>query len=719
MEVINKSGLLYAPLVGRVGFPGHSLTLIVKGTFDLNLDGPCLLSKKQLFPTGDELPENEDGSIGSSLYESDFSYFKPRSDLLLVGKCYPPFSEPVQKCSVFFCVGETSKSLNITGNRYKQGVFNTVSTPEPFAELALRYENSYGGADYKKNPVGKGYKKEKREGKPKLWPLANIENTRPCVEPAGFGPLGNVWTDRIAKMGTYKGAWRKERWPWFPEDFDWGYFNAAPSDMQVEGYLRGDEALFFENLHPTHSKYRSQLPGIRIRLFIHERREESSNSTQFKEVKLNLDTLWVDMEAEKLALVWRGVCEIQSEEYEEIQHLFICSEKLNEAPKSIDYYHDYFLGELSKGDEPEEEFESDDNDTDIDAEIANVELEIRGSLLEAGLDPDNLPELTLEQKAEETTLLNELGIDLEDSPLTREIFIERFNNGDDFVGEGFQGLDLSGLDMHEINLQSAVLTGVCFRGSNLAGAMLSEADLSSANLSYASLQGANLRDADLTGANVNRTDLTGALLDDAIFEKADIQGSILEGVSALSTNFSEANLAQSRFAKSTLREADFSKTNLVQVDFHSADLTSASVEGALGKEINMSEADLTELRASGGCDFSFGVFTKAQGKESIWEDAVLANADFSYTRMEGADFTSCDLKSANFYAANMPFSRFYKANLEMSGFIKMNLFQGNLEKTRIQKTNFNGSNLYGVEFFDATIEGANFDLANLKSTKLA
>ncbi len=38
-----------------------------------------------------------------------------------------------------------------------------------------------------------------------------------------------MWTQRYSKIGNYKGNYLKERWPWFPKDFDWGYFNAAPA----------------------------------------------------------------------------------------------------------------------------------------------------------------------------------------------------------------------------------------------------------------------------------------------------------------------------------------------------------------------------------------------------------------------------------------------------------------------------------------------------------
>tara|TARA_R110001599_G_scaffold185680_1_gene379943 strand:+ start:33997 stop:36165 length:2169 start_codon:yes stop_codon:yes gene_type:complete len=717
MDVINKSKLLFAPLVGRMGFPGHSLSLIVKGVFDLKPDAKATISDEQLFPTGNELYEDDDTGTGSSRYESDFAYFKPRSDLLLVGKCHTPDNKPVRKCRVTFQVGDKSKSLDITGDRYKQGAFNSISDTTPFTSLELRYENSHGGVDNKKNPVGKGEDKSHKEGAAKLWLLANIDNTQRLSEPAGFGPLGNTWKDRASKMGTYKSAWLKERWPWFPKDFDWAYFNAAPTDMQVEGYLKGDESLFFENLHPTRSQFHTQLPGMRIRLFINELKQ-ASNDTHFKEVSVNLDTLWVDMEAEKLVLVWRGISPVQTEDYEEIQHIFICSEPLNESAKSIGYYHDYFLKELIEEDD-EEEQKSATDDINIDAELAEAEKGLRAALLAEGLDPDNLPEPTAEQKLEQANLLNKLGIDLGADPLTAEQFMAQFQQGAEFVDHNLQSLDLSERDLRSVNLHSSILAGSCFKRSNLSGAMLSECDLSNADLSGANLQAANLKDADLTGANLDGADLTGALLDDAIFEKSSMQNAVLEDVSALRTNFSDSNLKKANFATSNLKEADFSKSILEQVGFQNADLFAASFIGASGHAVNMTGADISELRASGGCDFSHGVFTKTEGKESIWEGANLSHADFSYSNMSGSDFSSANLTSANLCAADMRFSRFTKSNMHATECIHMNLFQGSLEKAQLKQTNFKGASLYGVEFLDALIQDTNFQFANLKMTKLS
>ncbi len=438
-------------------------------------------------------------------------------------------------------------------------------------------------------------------------------------------------------------------------------------------------------------------------------------------------TLWVDMEAEKLVLLWRGITSVLSEDYEEIQHIFIVCENMEEPAQSIDYYHDFFLKKLAEEASDEdyevkqiEEEEAEDT-TAIDEEIAKAEVQMRASLVEAGIDPDNLPEPTAEQKAEEAKILKELGYEeeIETPSITRESIIEGAKHGETFANEDLKGLDLSNIKIDKLNLQAAILSGVNFKNTDLSGAMLAEANLAHADLSYANLRDANLKDADLTGANLTGADLTGACLEDALFENANMQKTILNNVNAENAIFSETNLTEATLINSLLQGADFSKCLLDKTNFQGADLSEASVEGATGKQVNMAETNLTELRASNGCNFSQGSFRQATGKESIWAKAILTGSDFTYSQMEGADFSSADLTGANLSAANMKFARFTKANLTEAILEQMNLFQGSLEKTNLTRTNFRGSNLYGVEFLDAIFAETVVELSNLKMTKLS
>ena len=133
--------------MGKYNFPVHSLTFIIKGTFDLKPGQFSVISEEQFFPTGDEFYPEDEEMIGGPRYASDFAYFKPKADLLLTGKCYSPDGKKVYSTSVKFSGWLKIKNLNIFGNRYWVGGFSTniATNPEPFTEMDLRYENSYGG----------------------------------------------------------------------------------------------------------------------------------------------------------------------------------------------------------------------------------------------------------------------------------------------------------------------------------------------------------------------------------------------------------------------------------------------------------------------------------------------------------------------------------------------------------------------------------------------
>lgn len=365
MEILNNTSFQLALFPGQLNFPGHSLTFLVKGTFNLHNGGPATIADEQETSQGDVFYPDDEDMTGSLMYEADNAYFKPRADLLLSGHCHAPGGTPVPGCRVTFSVGTCSKSLYVFGDRYWKGPpgMRVISDPEPFTQMRISYGNSYGGSGYERNPVGKGFRKEGSESGEDIWPLPNIEDPEHLIdspasapEPVGFGPLGRMWQYRASKTGTYSGGWKRKRWPWLPIDFDWGYFNAAPPDMQVEGYLNGDEKIFCENLHPEHSHYESKLPGLRARCFVVKQKESDPGQSAFSEVKLKLDTLWVNMDTEKLVLAWRGSIKILTDDYEDVESVFILSEPLERESATLKQYYRQFLA-ARKADAEELPFE--------------------------------------------------------------------------------------------------------------------------------------------------------------------------------------------------------------------------------------------------------------------------------------------------------------------------------------------------------------------------
>jgi uncharacterized protein YjbI with pentapeptide repeats len=737
LDLINTSKLEFAFIVGKMVPPQYAMSLIVKGTFDLINGSPAGLSGEQLVPTGDIYYPEDEEMAGAPWYESDFAPFKPRADILLVGKCHAPDGYRFQASQVTFRVGHIEKKLKVFGDRHwRLGILGASATdPDPTAVVALRYENSYGGAGYDENPVGKGYVKQHDKFGHRKRMLANIialsdhlDGPRQKIAPAGFGPLGKFWQHRKGKLGTYKGDWLKQRWPWFPADFDWGFFNAAPQDQQVEGYLTGQEKLYFENLHDQHPHYSSELPGLRVRSFVEKHALKKEDGTTFEEVSMKLDTLWVDMDDEKLVLIWRGWTSVQNDDLDDVGHLMVVSEKIETTPKPVSYYKEQLVQLLntrdrewkiepisSEGPKPAAAF-------DLAVEKEKAEATYQDALKSAGIDPQQYPPPMSEKaKEEEKQILEDYGIKLPlrtDNRISLHQLHDRLSQDTPVQGEDLRHLDLGDLDFKKADFSESILLRVNLGKTNLSQAKLVGANLAETNLSDANLQMADLTNADLTGANLTGADLSGAILNDTLLEGADLTNAVLRNINGVGADFSKAVLNGAVFDDAILCQAEFTRGHLENTCFRGADLSEASMRGVKGCNVNMDLANLTEIRASDGCRLTKSSFQQIIGPESIWTQAELDQSDFSHADLKGADFSSAQLKGTHFHSAVCRGARFTKACMDQTNLVYSDLFEAVLEKAILKSTDFRNANLFGAEFLDAEIDQAQFYGANLKRTKL-
>ncbi|MFO7713055.1 DUF2169 domain-containing protein [Desulfosarcina sp.] len=730
MEIINDTPYSFGCIAGRIPFPGHSLTLIVKGTFDLVPDGDLVASQEQQMTTGDEFYKDDEEMKGGPRYASDFSYFKPRADLSLVGHCHAPKGTLASARRVTFQVGGRVHSLIVYGDRHWIGPVAT--DPEPFDKIPLRYEYSYGGSGFKNNPSGQGYDKQKdlkgtarrrlpnimRPGEQMATPLSRLD-------PAGFGPLHREWDQRQLKLGSYTGKYLDTRWPWFAENMDWGYFNSSPDELQSD-FLIGDETLYFENLHPDHPDYRSKLPGITIRCFVNRDETVSGAAHPFTEVPMKLDSLWVDMDAEKLVLVWRGWTPVADEEFEALRHTWIVSETLDQESESTSHYENRLQQRLQEENEKWEEDEPPEApapaiEDDTDKLFAAAEASYRQSMLDSGMNPDKPPQPSDEDKGREKRILDELGFGQEAAPaaeMTRETVVARFEATHNIAGLDLEGLDLSGVDFSGGSLQEAIFSNADLSNTRFDKADLTGAVFIKANLSGASFKRAELTDADLSEADCSHANLCKAILKDAVFDSARLTDARFEEADAGGASFIEADLTGATLVKATLTGADFSDSNLTKADLSGSNLAEATLDGAKCPGVIMDGADLTELRASEKCIFTGGSFKQVSAKESIWEAADLRDADFSLSKMEGANFTKANLTGARLRAVDMKYARFDKAILKKADLILANCLENSFEKADLSRCDCRQANLYGSEFLNALVDGTQFEGANLKMTKL-
>ena len=162
-----------------------------------------------------------------------------------------------------FRVGDWEKKLKVVGHRVwvDQTAGGKHTDPKPIGSIAVDYAHAYGGPGFENNPIGKGHVKQvtteeaedlyqpPRSERSMVMPskqLPNVLHANGSEQqgglPAGFGPLNSNWPFRSSKLGKkYDQHWLDNRAPYFAEDMDFSYFNAAPPDQQLDGYLRGDE----------------------------------------------------------------------------------------------------------------------------------------------------------------------------------------------------------------------------------------------------------------------------------------------------------------------------------------------------------------------------------------------------------------------------------------------------------------------------------------------
>jgi uncharacterized protein YjbI with pentapeptide repeats len=768
MKIINDTPLVLAPFAFQIEPPQFSMCLVAKATFDLRHEGVAVLAEEAEPLNGDLADEQ----TSLCRYPTDFAPFKPAADVLMVGHAHAKRAKPTSSCEVAFQLGETKSTLLVSGDRHWLDERKTkASDPELFVTMPLSYARAFGGDGHAPNPAGMG----KAAGEGGVQPLPNIEHPPPAVagtSPAGFGPLPSIWALRANKMGTYDEVWLQKRWPWFPADFDSRHFNVAPSDLQVDGYLRGAEELTATGVHAEHHTYRCRLPGLVPRVFVHSARGDTE---AFVEAPMKLDTAWVDMDHERLVLVWRGHVAVDSERYEEVEHIYATSESLDGRRATVAEHQQIF--DVRRGAGPDvAPVEPPANDNVIDdeeaaAERARAAKEAREAaeqkdraetiaLLEkhdaspeiiarikAGEDPsavldsiltanpgaaERLEELKRKADEEINRLLQEAGHDpsaLDDkpppkkkepeAPWTRERVVICLEQQESLADIDLSGLDLSGLDFTRADLSGALLTGVDLSSAQLLEAKLVGASLKGAKLDEARLVRAQLQGADLQGVSATKADFAESDLTDAVLSKAQLSGSGFNAVKATHATFLEAELEGAVFDEADLSGARLARCRIDRATFKGATMCNAVLEGASGEGVELSDADLQGLRASEGTRLPGAIMLRAKAARSLWVGADLSGADLSLGCFDNADFHQANLTKARFIGASMKEADLSRATLQSASGMRCNFAGARLEAANLREADLQDAILYEAELWQADLTDTRLTGAHVAMTKLS
>ncbi|MFO0756247.1 MAG: DUF2169 domain-containing protein [Byssovorax sp.] len=242
--------------------PEPTFTVVLKATFCLDRDGEARLAEEQEPLAGDQASAIDPDEL---LTATDFAPLKARADVLLVGHAVS--AEPSTAIPVLFRVdGLTRRFFALAG---------APATEIPLSAPYLRAASAEGEETVRVGPEAPWSPRRKHALGDRVLGADGLP----------LGPLGR--------------------------GFDFGFFNAAPPEQQVE-LLRAGATLLLRGLLPGVDRREVRLPGLRPVVFLMRRSLSGRGTTD--EIALRCDTLVIDADRALCTLTFRGVFEPPAED---------------------------------------------------------------------------------------------------------------------------------------------------------------------------------------------------------------------------------------------------------------------------------------------------------------------------------------------------------------------------------------------------------------------
>ncbi|HEX3020180.1 MAG TPA: DUF2169 domain-containing protein [Chitinispirillaceae bacterium] len=328
--MINLTPFSVKSILGIDSRGAETLAVVIKGTFRAVKGSLQICEEQEPVHLADEYWD--DPEVSSLRHCADSALFKPKTDILLSGHAYAPGGTALM-ADVTLNVASVNKSILIFGNRFwEKGFFGTkASGPEAFERIPLVYERAFGGIDSSvgqaelRNPAGVGFRGKRSKVELIGMPLPNIENPYELIggpghkpSPVGFGPIGPHWKPRVNYAGTYDQNWVENVAPMLPDDYDPLFQQCAPPD-QIVPYLKGGEPVEVLNASPG-GYLCCTVPALKMQVVIGIDEER-------RQVPVNLDTLIIDGDGERIICVFRGCTSVHGLVYD-VEWIKVAIEKM-------------------------------------------------------------------------------------------------------------------------------------------------------------------------------------------------------------------------------------------------------------------------------------------------------------------------------------------------------------------------------------------------------
>ncbi len=705
---------------------------------------------------------------------------KSAAEFLVTGNAYTPDAKPQPACRVAAQAGAVRKELFVFGDRYWNGT--RATDPQPFTEMPLDWSRAFGGPDYARNPLGKGFDTVDINGV-KVKPLPNLEHPEQLVthpdhkpEPTSFGIIDQMWPQRANKVGTYDDDWLKNDFPGYARDIDWTFFNLTAADQQQPSPFSGDEEYRFDNMHPTEPVVEGRLPGVLARSFVN--RKSGDNET-FEEVPLRLTTCWFIPHAKRVFLIYQGSTNVGEYDAADVAQIVIAAERHGQS-RPYEHYHQVLQQRLDKKrgylyglrdqDLAPEGISRVEKDVAITPagrdgllqknQRRKVEREIqqsRDAVVSQGLDPDKygpsplppeeplpslseLPEYVAKKKQE----VQEMRLNAEAELKRRQEATKQAGGVDDGETSDAQNTGPKGPPAFSADAMVSELREkadkIRKRGKsadhidqiyrdpeNLRQWKEAEEKLLEAYVISAHHQNpADAMEAEKLAAA--RTAVVAAHGRGESMAGWNLTGVDLSGLDLSGANLEGALMESARLEGTGLSGANLKRAVLAHATLRGTTLTGASLQGA-----NLGAADLHEAQLD-GADLSGVILAKARLAKVSMREALLHRAnlmetvfddtDLSGAQMDRLSFIENDLRGVRLAGASLKNCNFIKTDIRGVDFSGADLGEATLIGVRAAGTRFHKSSMVKTRFIDnsdldhAGLAECNLTEANLRGACL-
>lgn len=752
MRIRNSTPLMFAKTLTSRHPRTPEMVAVVVGVFDLVHEGEMTFVSGEPGvdtdpPSGERYREDDDEATGELLYPGDFAAFKPRGEVTFTGECHTPGGEPRAECPVQLRLGAVHKSLRVIGPRVWNAklVGRKFTEPAPFSTMRIDYAHAFGGPGHASNPVGKGFG---RDELPNVEWADGVRAPSDLPKPASFAPVNSRWPSRSSKVGkAYGASWRKHRAPYYAEDFDWTYFQAAPEDQQVEGPWKGTEELTLVNLHPEHPELRTRLPGVRPRVFV------SDDEKARREVPMVLDSVHVDGDRAQARLVWRGLTTVREDDLSDVQFVLIDSERLGDEPRASEAY----LEELAAWEaDPiglaafEKAAEENDAEGLVAAGLEQVEASghsIDGKVSlggaagaahiegPAGDDPvskelhDKLGGMMKDVQKDVAKSIEQAAAAMKEPVSTEGMPLEAAGSLAE-VQQKKQAIDLNEKLAAQVGQSKEAKPPAVPKGASASKpsarvplkdsiGKLKEGIAEGQDKAKEALAEAKKKGGDVAAAEAElaKLDALAEALDDPRLAELDpsLAGGGREppeelgpGIDASGCDFSgrdlsgvdltEANLEKASFVGCRMVGAILSRARMAGAVLTEADLSAAKLDG-----VDLSEAHASDVKAE-GVDLS----------EAKLDHALIVTCNLRGARLDGATGKQMTVRETNFAESSgeklhFSASTFSESNLEDANWKWAHLERCRLDEVKGRRASLRGARVEWTNFFESDFSEANFE----------